>query len=435
MFKAITCSFLLVILSQLLSAQVGQDPRPTDLPAPYASKSVINHPKVIGWPEDKSPKAPEGFKVTRFAALENPRWLYVLPTGEVLVAQSRTLPKPAAEKKSDDEKSEKEKKSEEGMKKSKTVTGDSPNRISILQDKDGDGIAESKELWFDGLKQPFGMLVIEKTLYIAATDGVWMFPYTRGSKPRLEEGKKIIELPAGGYNNHWTRNIVTDGKKLYISVGSASNVAEYGMDEEKHRANILVANLDGTDLKVFADGLRNPVGMAWQPTSKELWTVVNERDELGDDLVPDYLTSVGEGKFYGWPYSYFGQNEDPRLKGERPDLVKKAVVPDFALDPHSASLGLAFYEGKTFPKRFAQGAFIGQRGSWNRSKFAGYRVAFVPFADGKPSGKAEDFLSGFIKQEGEVYGRPVGVAVGKDGSLLVADEPGNIVWRVQVSER
>ncbi|MGC4002227.1 MAG: PQQ-dependent sugar dehydrogenase, partial [Pirellulales bacterium] len=194
----------------------------------------------------------------------------------------------------------------------------------------------------------------DKTLYIAATDGVWMFPYVAGSKPKSNDGKKIMDLPSGGYNNHWTRNIVSDGKKLYISVGSASNVAEHGMDEEKHRANILVANLDGSGLKVFADGLRNPVGMAWQPSSKELWTVVNERDELGDDLVPDYLTSVGEGKFYGWPYSYFGQHEDPRLKGKRPDLVAKAVVPDFALDPHSASLGLTFYEGKTFPKRFGK---------------------------------------------------------------------------------
>ena len=260
-----------------------------------------------------------------------------------------------------------------------------------------------------------------------------MFSYVAGSKPSMAEGKKIIDLPAGGYNYHWTRNIFSDGKKLYISVSSASNVAEHGMEEEKHRANILVANLDGSELKVFADGLRNPVGMAWQPTSKELWTVVNERDELGDDLVPDYLTSVGEGKFYGWPYSYFGQHEDPRLKGQRPDLVKKAVVPDFALDPHSASLGLIFYEGKSFPRRFTHGAFIGQRGSWNRSKFAGYRVAFVPFKDGKPSCKAEDFLTGFIKQEGEVYSRPVGVAVANDGALLVADEPGNIIWHVQAS--
>jgi glucose/arabinose dehydrogenase len=434
MLKSLVLPIVFTILPIQLSAQDRQDPQPKEFPAPFQSKSVINHPKVIGWPNNKSPTAPAGFKVTRFAELENPRWLYVLPTGEVLVAQSRTLPKPAAQKKSEDEKTAKEKKSEKGMEKSKTVTGDSPNRISILKDKDGDGIAESQETWFEGLKQPFGMLVLDKSLYIAATDGVWMFPYEAGSKPRLSDGKKIIELPAGGYNNHWTRNITSDGKKLYISVGSASNVAEHGMDEEKHRANILIANLDGSELRVFADGLRNPVGMAWQPTSKELWTVVNERDELGDDLVPDYFTSVGEGKFYGWPYSYFGQHEDPRLKGQRPDLVKKAVVPDFALDPHSASLGLTFYEGKSFPKHYSQGAFIGQRGSWNRSKFAGYRVVFVPFSSGKPSGKAEDFLSGFIKQEGEVYGRPVGVAVAADGSLLVADEPGNIVWLVQANK-
>lgn len=420
-----------------LVAQQRQDPTATKLPAPFESKSVIKHPKVIGWPADKKPVAPEGFVVKAFVAkIENPRWLYTLPNGDVLVAQSRTLPKPAAKEKDEAEKSGKEKKQEEGFKKSKTITGDSPNRITLLRDADGDGVAEVNETYLEGLKQPFGMVLIKDTLFIAATDGVWKFPYDPASKPRLEDGKKILELPAGGYNNHWTRNIVAnkDGTKLYISVGSASNVGEHGMDEEKQRANILVANLDGSDLRVFAGGLRNPVGMDWEPTSGKLWTVVNERDELGDELVPDYLTSVQDGKFYGWPYSYFGQHEDPRRKGERPDLVASAVTPDFALDPHSASLGLTFYRGKTFPTAYQGGAFIGQRGSWNRSKFAGYRVAFVPFKDGMPAGKAEDFLSGFIANEDEVYGRPVGVTVAKDGSLLVADEPGNVIWRVSAKK-
>ncbi len=420
-----------------LIAQQRQDPAAAKLPAPYESQSAIKHPQVIGWPVGKKPVAPDGFTVQAFVPkIENPRWLYTLPNGDVLVAQSRTLPKPPDKQKEEAEKSTKEKKQEEGMKKSKTVTGDSPNRITLLRDADGDGIAEVTETYIEGLKQPLGMVLIKESLFIAATDGVWKFAYDPASKPRLEDGKKILELPAGGYNNHWTRNLVANnqGTKLYISVGSASNVGEHGMDEEKHRANILEVNLDGSELRVFAGGLRNPVGMDWDPSSGKLWTVVNERDELGDDLVPDYLTSVQDGKFYGWPYSYFGQNEDPRRKGEQLDLVASAVVPDFALDPHSASLGLTFYRGKTFPATYQGGAFIGQRGSWNRSKFTGYRVAFVPFKNGMPAGKAQDFLTGFIANDDEVYGRPVGVTVAKDGSLLAADEPGNIIWRVCVKK-
>lgn len=420
-----------------LIAQQRQDPAAAKLPAPYESQSAIKHPQVIGWPVGKKPVAPDGFTVQAFVPkIENPRWLYTLPNGDVLVAQSRTLPKSPDKQKEEAEKSTKEKKQEEGMKKSKTVTGDSPNRITLLRDADGDGIAEVTETYIEGLKQPLGMVLIKESLFIAATDGVWKFAYDPASKPRLEDGKKILELPAGGYNNHWTRNLVANnqGTKLYISVGSASNVGEHGMDEEKHRANILEVNLDGSELRVFAGGLRNPVGMDWDPSSGKLWTVVNERDELGDDLVPDYLTSVQDGKFYGWPYSYFGQNEDPRRKGEQLDLVASAVVPDFALDPHSASLGLTFYRGKTFPATYQGGAFIGQRGSWNRSKFTGYRVAFVPFKNGMPAGKAQDFLTGFIANDDEVYGRPVGVTVAKDGSLLAADEPGNIIWRVCVKK-
>lgn len=400
------------------------------LPAPFASPSVIKHPKVIGWPADKSPQAPKGFRVSRFATeIDNPRWLYVLPNGDVLVALSRTLPKP---KPPEEKPTPKEKEQEEGMKKSKTVTGDSPNRILLLRDADKDGTPELRETFVEGIKQPLGMALVEETLFIAGTDAVLAYPYKAGNTKLGSEGRKILDLPAGGYNNHWTRNLLADEKagKLYISVGSASNVAEHGTAEEILRANILQVNFDGTGLRVFASGLRNPVGMDWEPKTHQLWTVVNERDELGDELVPDYLTSVKENAFYGWPFSYFGPNEDPRRKGERPDLVAIATTPDYPLGAHTASLGLVFYERQAFPKHYHGGAFIGQRGSWNRSQFAGYQVSYVPFTDGKPAGKLEPFLTGFIASDTEVYGRPVGVAVAQDGALLVADEPGNIIWRV-----
>jgi len=398
-------------------------PKKPKLPRPYDTPSVVKHPKVIGWPKGRTPKVvAEGFRVTAFARdIESPRWIYVLPNGDVLVAQSRTLPK---------------KEKEEGKKEARTVAGTSPNKITLLRDADGDGEPEVRETFLEKLNQPFGMALLDgATLYVGTTDALLAFPYKEGLK-RIDakKGRKIMDLPAGGYNNHWTRNVVVgrDGKKLYVTVGSASDHAENGTREEMLRANVLEVNPDGTALRVFASGLRNPVGLDWEPVSGKLWTAVNERDELGDDLVPDFLTSVREGGFYGWPYSYFGDHEDPRRKGERPDLVKKAIVPDFALGSHTASLGLVFYRGKAFPARYHGGAFIGQRGSWNRSKFAGYRVAFVPFKGGKPSGKeeGEDFLTGFLASDSEAYGRPVGVAVAKDGALLVADEPGNTVWRV-----
>ena len=404
-----------------------------DLPKPNETPSVTRFVRVIGWPPGKTPQAPEGFKVSAFAQkIESPRWICVLPGGDVLVAQSRTVPKtqPPAD---DPEKRKKEEKLKEGFKKSKTVTGTSPNQITLLRDADGDGQAEVRETFLEGLHQPFGMALVGETLFVANTDALLAFPYSKGETRIAAEGKKIAALPAGGYNNHWTRNVIAspDGSQLYISVGSASNVGEHGMEEEKLRACILRCNLDGSNLEVFASGLRNPVGMDWEPETGALWTAANERDELGDDLVPDYITSVKEGAFYGWPYSYFGQNEDPRRKGERPDLVAKAVVPDFPLGSHTASLGLVFYDGKSFPQKYHGGAFIGQRGSWNRSEFAGYRVAFVPFRGGKPAAaKEEDFLTGFLAGGDEAYGRPVGVAVSADGSLLVADEPGNTVWRV-----
>jgi len=279
------------------------------------------------------------------------------------------------------------------------------------------------------------MVLIKNQFYVANTDGLWRFPYKSGQTNIAAPGMKILTLPAGGYNNHWTRNLVANaaGTKIYISVGSASNVGEHGMEEEERRANILEVNPDGTGERLYASGLRNPVGMAWAPGTQTLWTVVNERDNLGDDLVPDYLTGVKEGGFYGWPYAYFGPNEDPRMKGKKPDLVQETLVPDVALGAHTASLGLAFYEGQTFPEKYRQGAFIGQHGSWNRSELAGYKVVFVPFKNGKPAGKPEDFLTGFIADtaKSEVYGRPVGVTVLPDGALLVADDASNTLWRVQ----
>lgn len=405
-----------------------------ELPRPYATPSVVNHAKVIGWPQGRTPAAVAGFRVNAFARdIESPRWIYVLPNGDILVAQSRTLPKP---KKEEPDRQGQAKEKEKGKKEAKTITGTSPNQITVLRDADGDGTPEVRETFLTGLNQPFGMALVKDTLFIANTDALVAFPYREGQKRLDSRGMKVLDLPAGGYNNHWTRNVVANraGTKLYVTVGSASDHAEHGTAEEMLRANILEVNPDGTGLRVFASGLRNPVGLGWEPVTGKLWTAVNERDELGDDLVPDYLTSVQESGFYGWPYFYFGVHEDPRRKGERPDLAGKVLVPDLALGAHTASLGLAFYQGKAFPQKYRGGAFVGQRGSWNRSEFVGYRVAFVPFQDGKPAGKAEDFLTGFLANHQEAYGRPVGVAVAADGSLLVADEPGNVVWRVSVAD-
>jgi glucose/arabinose dehydrogenase len=388
--------------TDLSEAQEGLDPV---LPAPFATESARNHPKVLGWEAGKQPTAPDGFRVTEFAELESPRWIYVLPSGDVLVAQSNTNREA------------------------------SPNRITLLRDADGDGKAENQTVVAEGLNQPFGMALVGEAFFFANTDGVFMVPLDDLLQQKGEP-KKIAELPAGGYNNHWTRNILPsrDGKKLYVSVGSGSNVAEHGIEHEVNRANILEMNPDGSEVRVFGSGLRNPVGMDWEPVTGQLWTAVNERDGLGDDLVPDYMTSVKDGGFYGWPYSYFGQHEDPRLAGQRPDLVKQAIEPDVALGSHTASLGLVFYDGESFPAKYHGGAFVGQRGSWNRSIPSGYKVVFVPFKDGKPTGDVEDFLTGFMEDadENKVYGRPVGVAVAADGSLLVTDDSGGKIWRVVV---
>ena len=395
------------------------------LPAPDPTFKVKRYSSVVGWPEGKRPLAPEGFEVTRFASdLRNPRWTYVLPNGDVLVAEA------SSEFKSEEDQKEA---IASGKVRSQNL-GNSANRITLLRDADRDGTPEVREVFLEGLKQPLGMLLLGDQFYVANTDGVWRYPYAAGETVLLPQGQKVLDLPAGGYNNHWTRNLLAnaDGTKLYVSVGSASNVAEHGLKEEERRANILELNPDGTGERVFASGLRNPVGMGWAPGTRVLWTVVNERDDLGEDLVPDYLTHVEDGGFYGWPFAYFGANEDPRMAGQRPDLVKQTLVPDVALGAHTASLGLAFYEAQAFPKRFQGGAFIGQHGSWNRSELSGYKVVFVPFANGQPSGPPEDFLTGFIADaaQAQVYGRPVGITLLPDGALLVADDASNTLWKV-----
>lgn len=371
------------------------------LPAPFTTESVENRPQEVGWPEGKMPVAPEGFVVTKFAdKLDSPRWTYIAPNGDIFVAESGTRK--------------------------------SADRITVLRDVNKDGTPEMREIFMEKLNKPLGMLVMRNYFYVANTNGLYRYPYKAGETKITSKGEKIVDLPAGGYNNHWTRNLLAnaDGSKIYISVGSASNVADHGIDEERRRANILEVNPDGTGERIFASGMRNPVGMDWAPGTNVLWTAVNERDKLGDDLVPDYITSVQEGGFYGWPYAYFGQNEDPRRKGERPDLVAKTIVPDVPVGSHTASLGLAFYNKTQFPAKYRNGAFVGQHGSWNRSTLSGYKVVFVPFKNGKPSGKPEDFLTGFVESEKKVYGRPVDVTVMDDGSLLVNDDSGNTIWRV-----
>jgi glucose/arabinose dehydrogenase len=308
-----------------------------------------------------------------------------------------------------------------------------------MRDENKDGIYEVREEFLSQLNRPFGMLIMGNYFYVANTDALLRYPYTVGEKVIKSKGEKILDLPAGGYNNHWTRNIIAsaDGKKILISVGSGSNVGENGMDKEERRANILEVDPNGKGERIFATGLRNPVGMDFEPTTHTLWTAVNERDELGDDLVPDYITSVKEGGFYGWPYSYFGQHEDPRLKGQRPDLVKKAIVPDIPVGSHTASLGLAFYKAKAFPEKYRNGVFVAQHGSWNRSVLSGYKVLFVPFKNGKASGIPEDFLTGFIADpaKSKVYGRPVCVVVLPDGSLLVSDDASNTLWQISYSKK
>lgn len=405
------------------------------LPPPNATKSATNFSKVIGWQDGKMPIAPKGFTVSQYATgFQNPRWMYVTPNGDVLVAESN----------SDYSLIEKVGAVIKGANKADDIAH-SADRITLLRDNNKDGIPDEKDTLLtadNGLNQPFGMLIIGNWLYVANTDAVLRFAYKKGQTKIMGKGEKIADLPAGkGFrdNRHWTRNLISnaDNTKIYISVGSSTNMAENGMAKERMRANILEMNPDGSGLHIYASGLRNPVGMGWAPGTSTLYVAVNERDELGDNLVPDYLTGVKPGAFYGWPYCYFGAHIDTRIKDQLPELVKKAVVPDVDLGSHTASLGLAFYTKKAFPVQYQGGAFIAEHGSWNRSVLAGYRVVYVPFKNGKPSGRPQEFLTGFVADlaANKVYGRPVGVVVLPDGSLLVTDDASNVIWRVAVEKQ
>jgi glucose/arabinose dehydrogenase len=375
------------------------------------------------WPDGAAPKAPDGFTVTRFAqALQHPRWLYILPNGDVLVAEAAPPLTPID--------------SIEGAVEHwlDTRNGSAPpsaNRITLLRDADGDGKPEVATVFLSGLNQNFGMLLLDGWFYVANTDGVVRYPYRDGETSIAAKGEKILDIPVG---HHWTRNLIAseDGRTIYVTIGSGSNIADKGLEIEKRRADILAIDPDGKHERVLASGLRNPNGLGYEPATHALWTVVNERDQLGDDLVPDYLTSVKPGAFYGWPWSYWGQHVDDRVQPQNPAMVAKAIAPDYALGSHVAPLGLAFYTASAFGAHYRGGAFVGEHGSWNRASMAGYKVVYVPFADGKPSGLPEDFLTGFLPdpRAGVAYGRPVGVAVDAKGALLVADDVGNIVWRI-----
>ena len=410
-----------------VSSGIGPDPK---LPPPEETLiPVVNVAEVVGWAEGQGPEPAPGLKVAAFArGLEHPRWLHVLPNGDVLVAETNKPAKP-------------EDAPGRGIRgwimdklMAKAGAGvPSPDRITLLRDADGDGVAETRSAFLQGLHSPFGMALVGKNLYVANTDAVIRFAYASDATRIDDAGSRLVELPAGPRNHHWTKNLIAspDEDRLYVTVGSNSNVAENGMEAEEGRAAIWEIDLDSGRHRIFASGLRNPNGMAWM--GEVLWTVVNERDEIGSDLVPDYLSSVQAGGFYGWPYSYFGDHVDGRATPARPDLVAKAIKPDYALGPHTASLGLASAKGNDLPPMFESGMFVGQHGSWNRKPHSGYKVVFVPFVEGRPAGMPVDVLTGFLTTDGKARGRPVGVAIDGKGALLVADDAGNTVWRVSAA--
>ena len=420
------CSVNLSFAADALPPERGFGPNP-ELPPPQSSWiPTIKVAPAKGWAEGGKPVVAAGLAVNAYATdLDHPRWLYVLPNGDVLVAETNAPPRP------EDGKGIRGWFMGRFMKRAGARTP-SANRITLLRDADGDGVSEIRTVLLQGLNSPFGMALVGENLYIANTDALLRFPYSEGATQITAAGVKVTDLPGGPLNHHWTKNVIAshDGSKLYVTVGSNSNVAENGMDKEEQRAAILEIDPASGATRVFASGLRNPNGLAWQPQTGQLWTAVNERDEIGNDLVPDYMTSVTENGFYGWPYSYHGQHVDERVQPPRPDLVARAIVPDYALGAHTASLGLAFCESDLFPARYQGGAFVGQHGSWNRKPQNGYKVIFVPFVAGRANGMAEDILTGFIDEEGDARGRPVGVAIDRAGALLVADDVGNRIWRV-----
>jgi len=412
--------------SSSLQVSDGTGPSPK-LPEPNKTLiPTVNIAPAVGWPAGGKPTAAAGTQVAAFAeGLDHPRWLYVLPNGDVLVAETNAPPKP------DDSSGIR------GwvMKKVMGKAGagvPSPNRITLLRDADHDGVAETRTVFLQNLNSPFGMTLVGNDLYVADTDRLLRFHYEPGATEIKTQPIKVTDLPGGTLNHHWTKNVIAskDGSKLYVTVGSNSNVGENGLDKEEGRAAIWEVDRATGNHRIFASGIRNPNGLAWEPTTGALWTAVNERDEIGSDLVPDYITSVKDGGFYGWPFSYYGQHVDVRVKPQNLDLVAKAIAPDYAVGPHTASLGLTFADGNNLPAQFKEGAFIGQHGSWNRKPHSGYKVIFVPFAAGKPNGAPVDVLTGFLDKDENALGRPVGVVIDQQGGLLVADDVGNKVWRV-----
>jgi glucose/arabinose dehydrogenase len=412
------------------NTQIGPKP---DLPEPQQYLfPPMRVASIVGWRSDERPSVADGLKIEALATgLQHPRSLYVLPNGDVLVVESKA---PGFEP----------------IKRPKTLVmhwiesmatsgGDSgeSNRITLLRDADGDGVPDTRSVLLDHLNSPFGVALVGNDFYVANTDAIVRYPYTEGDTKITAEGTTLTPLPGGPIDHHWTKSLVArpDGTLLYVGVGSNSNITENGMEAEKNRAAILEVDRASGRWRIFASGLRNPNGLSWEPKSGALWTVVNERDELGPDLVPDYVTSVKDGGFYGWPYSYYGQHLDPRVQPQRSDLVAKAIAPDYALSSHVAPLGLAFNTGTGLPAAYAGGAFIGEHGSWNRREFNGYKVVFVPFADGRPSGMAQDVVTGFLNPDNKARGRPVGVAFDKSGALLIADDVGNTVWRVTAANQ
>ncbi len=432
-------SFALVLLATLsvacgatarLAVEHGVGPNPSLPPPENSLIPTVNVVEAVGWGDGQTPVAAPGTRVTAFArGLDHPRWLHVLPNGDVLVAETNAPPRP------EDGKGIKGWFFKRYQKKAGGAVP-SANRITLLRDADGDGVAETRTVFAANLNSPFGMALVGDTLYVANTDALVRLPYKDGVTEALGPAVKVADLPGGALNHHWTKSLIAsqDGSKLYVGVGSNSNVAENGIEQEEGRAAVWEIDLRTGAHRLFASGLRNPVGMAWVEETGALWVSVNERDELGGDLVPDYMTSVRDGGFYGWPYSYYGTNLDMRVEPQRPDLVATAIEPDYALGSHTASLGLAYAADATLPAPFGRGMFIGQHGSWNRVPRSGYKVIFVPFKEGKPSGMPIDVLTGFVTEDGDAMGRPVGVALDAHGALLVADDVGNAVWRVAAAD-
>ena len=439
----IACRLALVPLAALVLAACGETAKlpfeagvgPTpQLPAPNKTlMPTVKISEATGWTDTAGPTAAAGFKVSALARnLDHPRWVYTLPNGDVLVAESNKPPKPEGSTDGGSGLIAKARQMVMGAVMKRAGAGvPSANRITLLRDADGDGVAEVRTVFAQNLMSPFGMALVGNELFIANANALVKLPYTDGQTTATGAPVKVTDLPAG-INHHWTKNVIAseDGSKLYVTVGSNSNIGENGMEAEEGRAAIWEVDTKSGQKRLFASGLRNPNGMGWEPDTKTLWTVVNERDEIGSDLVPDYLTSVKDGAFYGWPWSYYGGNVDIRVQPQQPDRVAKSIAPDYALGTHVAPLGLAFSNARGMPAEYATGAFIGEHGSWNRKPQSGYKVVFVPFIGGKPTGQPKDFLTGFLNAEGKAQGRPVGVALDKAGALLVADDVGNTIWRV-----